>query len=75
VEVERLESDRFGGDLVLPLREIDGRHIPDEYRIWSLADGSEIRTPVYYGTARFGSLPDLYLDIAAWGDETIVGRA
>lgn len=39
-----------------------------------LADGSEIALPVYYGTVRVDSLHPVDADIAAIGDEPLVGR-
>jgi hypothetical protein len=74
VEAMALLDTGFDGDLVVPLAEIAGGQPPDEYRIWSLADGSEVETPIYYGSVQVGGFPPLDADIAGLGDEAIVGR-
>ena len=74
IEIMGLIDTGFDGDLVLPPAEIDSRRMPDEYRIWALADGSETVTPIYYGNVRLATMPRLQVDIAALGDEAIIGR-
>ena len=74
VETVALVDTGFDGDLVLPFGEIADGQPPDEYRTWSLADGSEVETPIYHGSVQVGNLPALDADIAGLGDEAIVGR-
>jgi hypothetical protein len=64
----------MNGDVVVPPGLIIDGQPPDEYRSWSLADGSVIVAPLYYGTVRVGTLDPVPADIAVIGDEPLVGR-
>ncbi len=74
VTLEALIDTGFDGDLAVPMELIADGESPDEYRGWALADGSEIETPVYYGTAWLGRFPSVPADIVIIGDEPLVGR-
>jgi predicted aspartyl protease len=74
VRVEALLDTGFDGDVVVPPQLITDGEPPDEHRSWSLADGSVIVAPLYYGALQVGSLDPVPADIVAIGDEPLVGR-
>ncbi len=74
VQVDALLDTGFDGDVAVPPPLITDGEPPDEYRSWSLADGSVIVAPLYYGALRVGSFDPVPADIAAIGDEPLVGR-
>lgn len=64
----------FDGDLVAP-RSVEAiAGIPNGIGEFSLADGSEVRCPIYFGTVEIGALGTFPVEIAALGDECLMGR-
>jgi predicted aspartyl protease len=54
VDAKALLDTGFDGDLAVPMELIANGQPPDEYRSWTLADGSMIVAPLCYGTVRVG---------------------
>lgn len=50
--MEALLDAGFDGDIAVPPDLVTNGEIPDEYLIWTLADGSEVLAPAFLGTAR-----------------------
>lgn len=72
--VEALLDTGFDGDIALPAGFVLRQDEPDGSPQWTLADGSEIRTPVYLGTVQVGDFAALPITITIVGSEAIVGR-
>lgn len=74
LNVEALVDTGFDGSVALPLRMIDPSIRPDARLPWTLADGSEVRTPAFLATVRIGALPSVVTAVIALGDEPLLGR-
>ena len=72
--VEALIDTGFDGDLAIPPGLLANGPPPDGFAAWELADGSRVRSAVYAGTLRLGTLASIPADIIALGAEPIVGR-
>jgi clan AA aspartic protease len=70
----------FSGDIVVPVTEELKQSSPDAYATWTMADGSEVMTPIFLGTIRF---PELDADVAEMvgvtvtvlGDAALIGQS
>ena len=71
--VEALIDTGFDGDVAVP-PDLLANHEPDDYQRWTLADGSIVYTPMYFGTVHVNGVGMLDALITALGDEPIVGR-
>ena len=74
LEVEALLDTGFDGDVAVPPRLWTSGEPPDQYLIWTLADGSEILAPAFIGTAHLGPFPESPVLITTLGDEPLLGR-
>ena len=71
--IEALIDTGFDGDVAVPPALLpDGD--PDQYQRWTLADGSAVYAPLYFGTVQVGDVSKLDVLITVLGDEPIVGR-
>lgn len=64
----------FDGSVAVPPRLLTSREPPDDYQSWTLADGSNVAAPFYFGTVHLGDVGAFPTAITALGDEPIVGR-
>ena len=71
--VEALLDTGFDGDLLVPADLIADGETPDGYLNWTLADGSVVRAPVYFGTVRVGEMAPIAVSVTALGEETLLG--
>jgi hypothetical protein len=63
-----------------PATEELKQYSPDAYATWTMADGSEVMTPIFLGTVRF---PELNADVAEMvgvtvtvlGDQALIGQS
>jgi predicted aspartyl protease len=74
-EVEALLDTGFDGHVVVPAHLVTDGKPADTHSIWTLADGSEVVSSTYRGTAQIGDLPPVRVLISVLGDEPIIGRA
>jgi predicted aspartyl protease len=72
-EVDALLDTGFDGFLALPAGAIADAHGPDNYLLWTLADGSEITAPAYLGTIQIGTTRIDPAVIIELGNEPILG--
>ena len=73
-EVEALIDTGFDGFMAVSSDVLADAQPADDYYSWTLADGSQVVTPVYLGTAQIGALARVPAVIAALGDEPLIGR-
>ncbi len=71
--VEAFIDTGFDGDVALPADLLQGSRPVANFNC-VLADGSEVKTPVYRGRVRVGDLGVCPVDIIEIGDEPVVGR-
>jgi predicted aspartyl protease len=74
-EVEALLDTGFDGHVVVPAHLVTNGTPADTHSTWTLADGSEVVSRTYQGTAQIGDFPPLRVLISVIGDEPIIGRA
>ena len=64
----------FEGAVIVPASFTTTAGAPDAYARLRLADGSRVRRPAFLGTAELGQLGSFPVEIAALGDECLMGR-
>ena len=72
-DVEALLDTGFDGDVAVPPEVLSGQS-PNEYVIWTLADGSPVLAPAFVATAQLGDLDPFPVLVTALGDEPLIGR-
>jgi predicted aspartyl protease len=80
LDTEALIDTGFSGDIVVPAGRELKHFSPDAYATWTMADGSEVMTPIFLGTIRF---PELDEDVAVMvgvtvtvlGDQALIGQS
>ena len=70
--LEALIDTGFDGDVAVPPDLLTGD--ADDFQRWTLADGSAVYTPMYFGTVHLAEVGSVDALITALGDEPIVGR-
>jgi predicted aspartyl protease len=70
--LEALIDTGFDGDLVVPSDVLTSD--PDDFQRWSLADGSVVYAPMYFGRARLDGFDSFGVLVTVLGDEPLVGR-
>jgi predicted aspartyl protease len=70
----------FSGDVVIPVTEELKQFTPDAYATWSMADGSEVLTPIFLGTIRFPELDEdvaemVGVTVTVLGDQALIGQS
>lgn len=73
MHVDALLDTGFDGSVAVPPDVVSGAS-PDDYLIWTLADGSQVLAAAFLGTARLGNLEPFPVLVTALGDEPLVGR-
>lgn len=63
----------FDGDVILPERCVSDIGAAGWHRHYILADGSEVRAPIYDGSLAFNGLGPFPSVIAVIGDEALIG--
>jgi len=71
--VEALIDTGFDGDLALPPSLLANGE-PDDYHRWTLADGSHVYAPYFFGMVHVGDVGSVEAIITALGDEPLIGR-
>ncbi len=69
---EALVDTGFDGSMAVPPSLLEGQE-PDWHQIWTLADGSQVPSPVYRGIAQLGDFQPIAVPVVALGDEWIIG--
>ena len=72
-ELEALLDTGFDGDVVVPLALIARGRTPGGHHRWTLAGGSEVVAPLYFGMVQLGRTGPFPILITALGDEPILG--
>src|SRR5207248_2778522 len=73
-QVEALIDTGFDGFVAVAPELLANGEPPDDYQTWTLADGSKLSAPFYFGTVHVGDIGAVPAAITALGDEPIVGR-
>ena len=64
----------FDGAIIVPEGFFPPSLRPSRDLLWTLADGSPILAPSWWGTAQLGTLPAIGATIVALGNEFLIGR-
>ncbi|PKB73126.1 MAG: hypothetical protein BZY75_03465 [SAR202 cluster bacterium Io17-Chloro-G7] len=69
---EALLDTRFDGALAVPPLLMEGQE-PDWLQVWTLADGSQVPSPVYRGIVQLSDFQPMPILVVALGPEWIMG--
>lgn len=73
-DVDALLDTGFDGDVVIPASFVERLGSPGALIDAVLADGSQVSIPTYRGFARVGGFAQFFVNVAAVGNEILVGR-
>jgi predicted aspartyl protease len=73
-DLDALLDTGFDGDVIFPIGSIGADLAPNNETLWVMADGSEVRAPLYIGRATLRDLGTIPVTISVMGSEPLVGR-
>ena len=80
IHTQVLIDTGFSGDIVVPVTEELKQYPPDAYTTWTMADGSEVMTPIFLGSIRFPEFDEdvaemVGVTITVLGDQALIGQS
>lgn len=60
--------------MVIPAGSLPVQSPPDDFAVWSMADGSRVRAAVHRATVRIGELEPFRALVTVLGNEMLIGR-